>query len=313
MGGYMKPNKRKNQAYRKFFHSAEELSKRTMERIEQAHMNKAAITGVPTGFIRFDELTGGLQKGDLIILAARPSQGKTAMAHNIVYHAAVKKNIPVVLFSPVMGSYTVSERMVCAAAKANLHDVRRGMFRRENWTSLTKALAEFAKAPLWIDDMPGPTVADIRSRVTQSFSDLKKQKKELGLIVIDCLQHITGAQTAGNRRQEIPEIASQLKDLAQAFNIPILLVVNLKPSDEDTAREGNKPQISDLRKSGLCEQDADVVALIWREEYYCRADPDLRNLATLIIAWQRNGPVGDVDLKFLHEYTRFENPAVPSK
>lgn len=291
------------------FSPARILSHEVMERIEQAHINKASITGVPTGFSRFDEMTGGLQKSDLIILAARPSQGKTAMALNIAYHAAVEKKIPVAVFSLEMGKHSIFERMVCSSARADLHEVRRGMFRREIWTDLTRVLAELAESPMWIDDTPGLSVLDIRARARRLASELKGQGKELGLIIIDYLQLIRGGSRIESRQQEVSEISRQLKNLARTLNLPILALSQLNRRSEDKSREGNRPQLSDLRESGSLEQDADVVALIWREEYYKRDDPTIKNLAKLLIAKQRNGPVGDVDLHFFHEYTRFDNPA----
>lgn len=291
------------------FATARDLSHEVMEIMERAHMNKETITGVPTGFSRFDELTCGLQKSDLIILAARPSQGKTAMALNIAYHAAVEKKIPVAIFSLEMGKHVIFERMVCATARANLHDVRRGMFRRENWTDLTRVLAELAESPLWIDDTPGLTVLDIRARARRLVSELKNQGKQLGLIIVDYIQLLKLGGRVESRQQEVSEISRLLKNLARNLNVPILALSQLNRRSEDKSREGNKPQLSDLRESGSLEQDADVVALIWREEYYKRDDPDIKNLAKLIIAKQRNGPVGDIDLNFFHEYTRFDNPA----
>ncbi len=293
------------------FSTARTLSHEVGEMMERAHMTKETITGVPTGFARFDELTCGLQKNDLIILASRPSQGKTAMALNIAYHAAVevKKKTPVTIFSLEMGKHAIFERMVCSTARANLHDVRRGMFRRENWTDLTRVLAELAESPLWIDDTPGLTVLDIRTRARRLASELKNQGKQLGLVIIDYIQLLRGGGRVENRQQEVSEISRQLKNLARNLNLPILALSQLNRRTEDKGREGNKPQLSDLRESGSLEQDADVVALIWREEYYKRDEPDIRNLAKLIIAKQRNGPVGDIDLNFFHEYTRFDNPA----
>jgi len=294
----------------KGFVHAKELSHIVMERIEAAHLRKATVTGVPTGFTKFDDMSGGLQKSDFIILAARPSQGKTALALNIAQYAAVEKKIPVAVFSLEMAKESIFERMVCGAAMADLHQVRSGMFKREKWTDLTRELARLAESPMWIDDTPGLNITEIRMRTRRLASELQRKGQTLGLVVIDYIQLIQGsAKKAENRQQEVSDISRRLKELARTLNVPVLALSQLNRRAEDKSREGNKPQLSDLRESGSLEQDADVVALIHREEYYKRDDPSLKGLATLIIAKQRNGPVGDVDLNFIHEYTRFTNPA----
>jgi replicative DNA helicase len=291
------------------FHSAKELSQEVMEIIEKVHMNKAAVTGVPTGFSKFDEMTGGLQKSDLIILAARPSQGKTAMALNMAYHMAVEKKVPVAIFSIEMDRHAIFERMVCSASLANLHQVRTGMFKREKWADLTRELAKLANAPLWIDDSPGLTINEIRMRARRLASDLKKQGKELGMVVIDYLQLIqVQSKRNESRQQEVSEISRRLKELARTLDMPVLALSQLNRRSEEKSRDGNKPQLSDLRESGSLEQDADVVALIHREEFYKREDPTLKGVAKLIIAKQRNGPIGEVDLAFIQESTRFADP-----
>ncbi|MFH1619721.1 MAG: replicative DNA helicase [bacterium] len=294
------------------FSSSKELSHEVMERIEKAHMEKKSVTGVPSGFTRFDEMTCGLQKSDLIILAARPSQGKTAMALNIAFHAAVEQKIPVAIFSLEMGKHAIFERMVCSAARADLHGIRKGYFKRESWTDLTRVMSEMAESPLWIDDTPGLTILDIRTRARRLASDIQNRGLgELGLIIIDYLQLLRGNGRIESRQQEVSDISRQLKHLARTLNVPVVALSQLNRRSEDKTREGNRPQLSDLRESGSLEQDADLVALIWREEYYKRDDPTVKNQAKLIVAKQRNGPVGDVDLNFFHECTRFDNPASP--
>jgi len=294
----------------KGFISAKELAHVVMERVEAAHVKKESVTGVATGFMKLDEMTGGFQKNDFVIIAARPSQGKTAIALNIAYHAAVEKKIPVAVFSLEMAKEVIFERMVCAASRVNLHSVRTGMFKREKWTDLTREFTRLSDAPLYIDDSPGIGITEMRMRVRRLASELKKQNKELGLVIIDYIQLIHGPQRRmENRQQEVSEISRRLKELARNLSLPVLALSQLNRRTEDRSREGNKPQLSDLRESGSLEQDADVVALIHREEYYKREDPALKGLATLILAKQRNGPVGEIDLNFLHEYTLFTNPA----
>lgn len=295
------------------FASAEVLAKEVLERLEKFYGEHSSITGVATGFSRLDDMTGGLQKKDLIILAARPSQGKTAMALNIAYHAAVdsKSPVPVAIFSLEMDKHAIFQRMLCGAAQANLGNVRRGAFPREIWSELTRYSSKISEAPIWIDDASGLNILDIRTRARKLMSQLKNQNKELGLIIIDYLQLIRGTGRIESRQQEVSEISRLLKDLAKTLNVPVLALSQLNRRSEDKAREGNRPQLSDLRESGSLEQDADVVALIHREEYYKREDPTLKNQAILIVAKQRNGPVGDVHLRFRSEFTRFDDPAPP--
>ncbi|OGR52877.1 MAG: replicative DNA helicase [Elusimicrobia bacterium GWA2_62_23] len=292
------------------FANAASLATETLGRIEKFYSNHSAITGVPTGFTKLDDMTGGFQKSDLIILAARPSMGKTAMALNMAYHACVEKKFPTAFFSLEMNRYSIMQRLICSAARANLGGVRNGRLPRDIWPQLTRYTATVAEAPLYIDDTPGLTILDIRNRTRKLVSQLKNEGKELGLIVIDYLQLIRGAGRTESRQQEVAEISRLLKDLARSLEVPVIALSQLNRRSEDKGREGNRPQLSDLRDSGSIEQDADVVGMIHREEYYKREDPTLKNKATLIIAKQRNGPVGDVDLAFFHEYTKFENLTV---
>ena len=292
------------------FSSASDLATEVLSRIEKNYSNHSSITGVPTGFTKLDDMTGGLQKSDLIILAARPSQGKTAMALNMAYHACVEKNVPTAFFSLEMNKYSVMQRLICSAARADLSGVRNGRLAREIWPQLTRYTGEVSRAPLYIDDSPGLTILEVRNRTRKLMTQLKAENKSLGLIIVDYLQLIRGAGRSESRQQEVSEISRLLKDLARSLEVPVMALSQLNRRSEDKAREGNRPQLSDLRDSGSIEQDADVVALIHRPEYYNRTDPTLTNKATLIIAKQRNGPVGDVELAFFHKYTKFENPAV---
>ena len=289
--------------------SSKELSAEVLEIIEKLVMNKDPIKGVPTGFTEFDLKTGGLRKSDLVILAARPSQGKTAMALNVAYHACVHGKMPVAFFSLEMGRHSIYQRMVCSAAQAELHLVNTGMFKKERWRDLAREIHKLGEAPLFIDDSPALTITDIRVRSRRLASDLKKQGKELGMIMIDYMQLIRSSGRIESRQQEVSEISRQLKELARNLDIPVVALSQLNRKTEDRGRADNRPQLSDLRESGSIEQDADVVALIHREGYYKRDDPTLQNKATLIIAKQRNGPVGDIDLNWIPQYTLFTNPA----
>lgn len=292
------------------FISSKELAPEVMDLLEKAIQNKNAIQGVPTGLDAFDHRTGGLRKSDLIILGARPSQGKTALALNIAHHACVECGIPVAFFSLEMGRQSIFERMIGAAAMVEIHKLRTGWMDRSKFGDLTREVGRLAAAPFYIDDTSGISITELRMRARRLASELKKQGKELGLIVIDYLQLIRGGERrAESRQQEVSEISRMLKDLARTLNVPVLALSQLSRKNEDKGRTDNKPQLSDLRESGSIEQDADVVALIHRDWYYKREDESLKNKATLIIAKQRNGPVGDIDLAFFGEYALFTNPA----
>ena len=292
------------------FVSSKELAPEVMEMLEKAFKNKNTIQGVPTGLNKFDHMTGGLRKSDLIILGARPSQGKTAMALNIAHHACVECNIPVAFFSLEMGRHIIYERMIGAAAMAEIHKLRSGYFEKSKWPALMREMDRLAKAPLYIDDTSGISITELRMRARRLASELKKQGKELGLIVIDYLQLIRGGERRSeSRQQEVSEISRLLKDLARTLDVPVLALSQLSRKNEDKSRVDNKPMLSDLRESGSIEQDADVVALIHRDGYYKRDDEQLKRKATLIIAKQRNGPVGDIDLAFFGEFALFTNPA----
>ena len=292
------------------FISAKDLAPQVMQELERSFQNKNAIQGVPTGLDEFDHRTGGLRKSDLIILGARPSQGKTALALNIAHHACVECGIPVAFFSLEMGRNSIFERMLGAAAMVGIHKLRTGWFDRNKWSDLTRELGRLSAAPFYIDDTSGISITELRMRARRLASELKKQGKELGLIVIDYLQLIRGGERRiESRQQEVSEISRMLKDLARTLNVPVVALSQLSRKNEDKARTDNRPLLSDLRESGSIEQDADVVALIHRDWYYKREDESLKNKATLIIAKQRNGPVGDIDLAFFGEYALFTNPA----
>lgn len=291
------------------FYSSKVLAEEVSAQIEKLIRDKNPVKGVPTGFTKFDLKTGGLRKSDLIVLAARPSQGKTAMALNIAYHAAVNAKVPVAIFSLEMGRHSIYQRMVCSAAQAEMYLVNTGMFKKERWKDLAIEIEKLGQAPLYIDDSSALSITDIRVRSRRLATELAKQGKELGLIIIDYMQLIRGTgKKVENRQQEVSEISRMLKALARDLNVPVMALSQLNRNSESKGRTDNKPQLSDLRESGSIEQDADVVALIHREGYYKREDESLKRSATLIIAKQRNGPVGPVDLQWIEEYTLFTNP-----
>ncbi|HBL17337.1 MAG: replicative DNA helicase [Elusimicrobia bacterium GWA2_69_24] len=291
------------------FYRAKELSHEVIERIELLHQRKQEVIGVPTGFKRIDKMTAGLQRGDLILLAARPSQGKTALALNIAANVALKDPaIPVAVFSMEMSRSSIMTRLISSEARVNQQDVRTGYFKRSSWTDLTNAAARISEAPLFIDDGTSLSVLEVRSRSRRLANELRAEGKELGLIVIDYLQLMRGSsRRSESRQQEVSEISRGLKALARDMNLPVIALSQLSRRPEDKGRSDSRPQLSDLRESGALEQDADVVAFIYREGYYKRDDPSVQNKAELIISKQRNGPVGTVELVFRHELTRFES------
>jgi replicative DNA helicase len=281
-----------------------------IDQIEKAVHSKQAVTGVPTGLTAFDRLTTGFQNSDLILIAARPSMGKTALAQNIVAHVVLEKNIPTLFFSLEMNKHAIMHRFIAAEAKVNLKDIRTGFFKRDRWQDLTTAASRFAESPLYINDSPGMTVFNIRAIARQLMSKLRQENKKLGMVVIDYLQLLRGgAARQENRQQEVSEISRSLKQLARELNIPVIALAQLSRASEDKTRTDNKPKLSDLRESGSLEQDADLVVLIHREGYYKRNDPTLENKATLIIAKQRQGPTDDVPVLFLRDITRFVDEA----
>ena len=286
-----------------------DLANETIEKMEQYLTQRSNITGVPTGFTRLDDMTGGFQNSEMIVLAARPSMGKTALALNIAYNACVEHNVPVAFFSMEMNRISIYQRLICSAARVNWRGARKGSFQREMWSKITAAADKLSMSDLYIDDSTSLTILDIRNRSRKLMTELKGKGKKLGMVMLDYLQLVRPAFKSESRQQEVAETSRLLKDLARSLDIPVVALAQLNRKSEDKSRSGNKPQLSDLRDSGSIEQDADVVCLIHREEYYNRTDPTLEGKATLIVAKQRNGPVGEVDMTFIKDCTRFENPA----
>jgi replicative DNA helicase len=265
------------------------------------------VTGVPTGFTDFDALTSGLQPANLIIVAGRPSMGKTTIVMNMAEHIAIDKKIPVIFFSLEMSHQELAMRLLCSRAMLSLGEVRRGYMARRNWPRITTAASEIAESPFYFDFTTSPTILELRSAARRYAHDLARKGQTLGLICIDYLQLMRGDGSQESRQQEIAEISRGLKGLARELQVPVIALSQLNRKPEDKGREG-RPQLSDLRESGAIEQDADLVMAIFREEVYRRDDPDLKGKAKIFILKQRNGPIGDIDLTFLNEFTRFVNP-----
>jgi replicative DNA helicase len=285
------------------FYPLSKLILRNIETLEEKQGNQSLVTGIPMGFARLDNLTSGLQNSDLIILAARPSMGKTALALNIARNAAVEANIPVAVFSLEMSKEQLSLRMLCSEARLDSSRLKGGFFSMEDWRRVTDAAGVLSESPIYIDDTPSLSAMEIRAK-----SRRLKMDKNIGLIIIDYLQLMQGRGTAERRDLEISEISRALKALAKELNLPVLALSQLNRMLEQ--RNDKRPRLSDLRESGALEQDADVVAFIYRDEIY---NPDENNpkkgIADIILAKQRNGPTGEVALTFLTNYTRFENIA----
>jgi replicative DNA helicase len=292
------------------FAHAKELAHEVIEDIERLQKNKGDVTGVPTGLKKLDSKTAGLQKGDMIIIGARPSQGKTALALNIAAHIVLHTDEPqpVAIFSMEMSKQAIMTRFIASEARVNLHEVRNGFFRRERWTDLTNAASRLSEAPLYILDTPGLSVLEVRSQARRLANELSSKGRKLGVILIDYLQLMRGSsRRSESRQQEVSEISRGLKALARDLNVPVVVLSQLSRRVEDKGRSDARPQLSDLRESGAIEQDADLVAFIYREGYYKRDDPTVENKAEIIIAKQRNGPTGIVELMFRPELARFEN------
>lgn len=282
------------------FVSLDEIVPKTFASIEEAARNQSDVTGLHTGFKQLDYMTSGLQKGDLLVLAARPSMGKTSLALNLAYNVATREEKGVALFSLEMGREQLVLRMLCSATGFNLHNVRRGKLRAEDWPRLTRACDTLSRAPIYIDDTPGMTVLEMKSKARRL-----QQQYGIGLVIIDYMQLMTGAARAESRQQEISLISRSLKGMAKDLDVPVLALSQLSRAVE--ARSDHKPMLSDLRESGSIEQDADVVMFIFREEYYNPDDEEARNKATVILGKQRSGPTGEFNLHFHKEFTRFSD------
>ncbi len=277
-----------------------EIVKDSIETIDRLYQNKAHVTGIPTGYIDFDLKTAGLQPSDLIIIAGRPSMGKSAFALGIAEYAGVIEKIPTAIFSLEMSKEQLVQRMLCSHARVDAHKVRTGYLATSDWPRLTAAAGKLSEAPIYIDDTPAISVMELRARARRL-----KSHHDIKLIILDYMQLMRGtASNMESRQQEISEISRSLKALARELSVPVIAISQLSRAVE--SRTDHRPQLSDLRESGAIEQDADVVVLILREEYYTPS-PENQGIAEAIIAKQRNGPVGSLKLAFIKEFTRFDN------
>jgi replicative DNA helicase len=291
---------------KKSFQGMDRAVREALEYIEAIHSNSNTKFAVPTGFYELDELLGGFQKSDLIIIAARPSMGKTALALTLARNAAIDHKIPVGLFSLEMSTMQLVIRMLCAEGRLNAHQVRTGKLPHEEGVKLSRNAHKLIEAPIYVDDTPTQSLLEIRAK-----SRRLKVEKNVGIIMIDYLQLMTGPAKAESREREISQISRSLKALAKELNIPVIALAQLNRAVE--TRTEKRPQLSDLRESGSIEQDADVVIFLNRPEVYNILKDENGNsnegVAEVIIGKQRNGPIGDLRLAFIKEYARFENLA----
>jgi replicative DNA helicase len=289
---------------RQGFVEIEPLLTRVVERINELfeRANPSDVTGVPTGFVDVDRITSGLQPGDLIIVAGRPSMGKTAFALNVGEHVAIDQGLPVAVFSMEMGAQQLALRMLSSVGRINQQRLRTGRLENDDWPKLSETIRRMQDAPLYIDETPALNSLELRARARR----LARTCGRLGLIVVDYLQLMSASSMGENRATEISEISRSLKALAKELKAPVIALSQLNRSVEQ--RTDKKPVMSDLRESGAIEQDADLIIMIYREEVYEPETPR-KGIADIIVTKQRNGPIGEVHLTFLGKYTRFENLA----
>ena len=283
-----------------------ELVKQSFDTIDSIYQQKGQYTGVPTGFRDLDEMTSGLQRSDLIILAGRPSMGKTSLALNIAHNAARRGGVPALVFSLEMSKESLCMRLLCLEARVDFSRIRAGRLTDSDWPKLAHAAGILSEEDIFIDDTPAIKVAEMRAKARRLKVELQKQGKDLGLIVMDYLQLASASSRSDSREREISEISRSLKALAKELDVPLIALSQLSRKPE--SRESKRPQMADLRESGAIEQDADVILFIYRDEVYNPDTPD-KGIAEIIIAKQRNGPIGSVKLHFAPEFTRFENLA----
>lgn len=281
------------------FQNIKDVLVQTYDNIETLHDRKGDITGIPTGFIELDKMTAGFQRNDLIIVAARPSVGKTAFALNIAQNVATKTDENVAIFSLEMGADQLVMRMLCAEGNIDAQRLRTGSLTPEDWGKLTMAMGSLSNSGIYIDDTPGIRVSEIRAKCRRL-----KQESGLGMVLIDYLQLIQGSGRSDNRQQEVSEISRTLKELARELKVPVIALSQLSRGVEQ--RQDKRPMMSDIRESGSIEQDADIVAFLYRDDYYDK-ESENKNIIEIIIAKQRNGPVGTVSLAFVKEYNKFVN------
>lgn len=281
------------------FFSLKQIIRDSFETIEGLYQGRAPVTGLSTGLVDFDVQTAGLQPSDMIIIAGRPSSGKTALALTIASHVAVETKVPVAMFSLEMSKEQLVKRFLCAEARVDAHKLRTGYLDGNDWPKLTRAAERLSEAPIFVDDSPSITPLELRAKARRL-----KSREKIGLIIVDYLQLMRFHSKVESRQQEISQISSSLKALARELSLPVVALSQLSRAVE--SREGHRPQLSDLRESGALEQDGDLIAFIYREELYNKT-PENEGMADLIIAKQRNGPTGGLKLTFIKEFTRFEN------
>lgn len=285
----------------KTYIDAKSLVRNSFDKLRELYNRKEQVTGVPTGFVRLDELTAGLQETDLIIIAGRPAMGKTAFALNVAMHAAVSFDVTTAVFSLEMGADQLAQRLLCTQARINLASLRRGFIDDTDWDNLHAAADTLVRAPLYVDDTPALTTLELRARCRRL-----KAEKNLGLVVVDYLQLMRASRHIDSREQEISEISRTLKALAKEINVPVVALSQLNRKVED--RTDRRPKLADLRESGAIEQDADLILFLYRDAVYNKAaDNPKANIAEVIVGKHRNGPTGEVELTFMKEYTAFEN------
>ncbi|MGA2516570.1 MAG: replicative DNA helicase [Thermodesulfobacteriota bacterium] len=283
------------------FYPIREIVKQSFTTIERLFKKKEAVTGVPSGFKELDRMTAGFQPSDLIIIAGRPSMGKTAFCLDVVEYAAIENKIPVAIFSLEMSKEQLVIRMLCSQANVEGTRLRTGYLTESDWPKLTIAAGNLSEAPIYIDDTAALSALELRAKARRL-----KSEYGLGMVIVDYLQLMKGRSRVESRQQEISEISRSLKALAKELNIPVIAVSQLSRKTEE--RTGNRPQLSDLRESGAIEQDADLILFIYRDEVYNRAeDNPNRGKAEVIIGKQRNGPIGKIDLAFLDKFTTFKD------
>lgn len=270
-----------------------------LDKIELASKNKGNVTGIPTGFVDLDYKTSGMQPSDLVLIAARPSMGKTAFVLNIAQHMAFKNDVTVAIFSLEMSKEQLVNRLFSLESKVDSQSIRTGNLSDDDWAKLIEGAGIIGKSNLIIDDTPGISVTELRSKCRKY-----KLEHNLGIIIIDYLQLMTGNKKTDSRQQEISDISRSLKEVARELNVPVIALSQLSRAVEQ--RPDHRPMLSDLRESGAIEQDADVVMFIYRDDYYNK-DSEKKNIAEIIIAKQRNGPIGTVELVWLPNYTKFAN------
>jgi replicative DNA helicase len=282
------------------FYSIRDVVKESFKTIERLFQKKELVTGVPSGFKELDRMTAGFQPSDLIIIAGRPSMGKTAFCLNVAQYAAIENKIPVAIFSLEMSKEQLVIRMLCSEAHVEGTRLRTGFLNESDWPKLTIAAGNLSEAPIYIDDSAALSVLELRAKARRL-----KSERGMGMLIIDYLQLMKGRVRVESRQQEISEISRSLKALAKELNIPVIAVSQLSRKTEE--RTGNRPQLSDLRESGAIEQDADLILFIYRDEVYNRSeDNPNRGKAEVIIGKQRNGPIGKIEMAFLDKFTTFK-------